>query len=296
MTQEILYINPSHQHSNIGVKNYGTEAQRAYEVACLAKEYADSLGVFKAVYVAPFGMTLSESIADSNAKHATIHVDIHTDANGAISMRGCTAFYKSVEGKKLATYIYNAVSALTPTTDRGVQYRDNLGCINQTHATAMLIELMFHSNPDDVAFILSHENDLAVAVIKGVMNYCGIVTPVAPAQPVQPIPRPINYELRDLQICMNQSLYRDKYGRTLVEDGRYGALTDSALQRVIIRRGDRGVLIGWMQKQLGINIDNIYGAAPYHGTYDALRAFQKKYGLSVDGVAGYKTIKKMLEV
>ena len=81
MLNEIVYLNPSRQHSNYGVNGYGTEADNMMVVAKRVKAILVSPGVFKDVHVTE-GLTLSQAIADSNAKGATIHLDIHSDADG----------------------------------------------------------------------------------------------------------------------------------------------------------------------------------------------------------------------
>ena len=64
-----------------------------------------------------------------------------------------------------------------------------------------------------------------------------------------------------------------------------------------VRQGSRGEVVTQLQlflSNLGstLQIDGIFG----NGTASAVRAFQKKYGLDVDGIVGPKTWKKLLEV
>ena len=63
----------------------------------------------------------------------------------------------------------------------------------------------------------------------------------------------------------------------------------------VYKQGSRGDMVKQIQKVLkdeGLytgNIDGIYGS----NTTKAVRAYQKKYALSVDGIVGQKTLSKM---
>lgn len=64
-----------------------------------------------------------------------------------------------------------------------------------------------------------------------------------------------------------------------------------------IRQGARGEVVSQLQDLLAkagstLTIDGIFG----NGTASAVRAFQRKYGLDVDGIVGPKTWTKLLEV
>ena len=89
--------------------------------------------------------------------------------------RGCTGLYKSDKGKQLVSCVYKHVSALTPTVDRGLSYRTDLGCLNQTNAVAGLIECFFHDNSNDVAFYNANVDAIAHAIANGILEYVGVV-------------------------------------------------------------------------------------------------------------------------
>lgn len=64
-----------------------------------------------------------------------------------------------------------------------------------------------------------------------------------------------------------------------------------------VRQGDRGEIVTQLQTFLAktgstLQIDGIFGS----GTRSAVQAFQRKYGLAVDGIVGPKTWTKLLEV
>ncbi|WP_420488402.1 peptidoglycan-binding domain-containing protein [Gottfriedia acidiceleris] len=52
-----------------------------------------------------------------------------------------------------------------------------------------------------------------------------------------------------------------------------------------MKKGSKNKYVGMVQRKLGINDDNIYGEK----TLAAVKAFQEKKGLVVDGVVSEKT-------
>jgi hypothetical protein len=109
----------------------------------------------------------------------------------------------------------------------------------------------------------------------------------------EPTPSPIHNKVFKLQHVLNAMGITDENGNRLVEDGWIGKHTLAALKKVVVKRGNINPLVGWIQEQLGVHVDNVYGSAPYHETYDAIIKYQKENGLSVDGMPGYYTLSKM---
>lgn len=54
---------------------------------------------------------------------------------------------------------------------RGVLYTKSLYEIINTFAPAVLLEIAFHDNQDDVNWILKNEEEIANAIVKGINNY-----------------------------------------------------------------------------------------------------------------------------
>ena len=59
----------------------------------------------------------------------------------------------------------------------------------------------------------------------------------------------------------------------------------------VLRKGSRGEGVKMMQEALGISADGAFGP----GTERALKAWQAKNGLVADGIAGPKTLEKLLD-
>ena len=107
-------------------------------------------------------------------------------------------------------------------------------------------------------------------------------------------PSPIQNKVFKLQHALNAIYITDENGNRLVEDGWIGDHTRAALRKVVVHRGDNNILVAWIQEQLGVAADNLYGQVPFHETYDAIVRWQQTHNLTVDATPGYNTITSML--
>lgn len=96
------------------------------------------------------------------------HLEVHSDAyNG--KGQGASALYLSDAGLAFITPIYNELSAITPTPDRGIIKRTDLGALNQTLAVAGILEVSFHDEAKQAKFI--HDNAVFIAATLAVGTY-----------------------------------------------------------------------------------------------------------------------------
>lgn len=298
MVNEIVYVNPSHQHSNVGVNGYGIEADQCYIIAKRIVVLLKDTGIFKEVYLGEYGLSLVDSIAEAKRLGATIVIDIHTNANVG-KTRGAMVLYKTAKGKAFAQKVYDRVSAITPTGDHGLIYRDNLGILNQTAECACLVEMVFHDNAEDVQFFLNHKEEFAVAIAQGICDYCGVdlgykgLTFNVPieSKPVTPVVDPRKEFVKKLQAECNRKGITDINGNKLVVDGIPGNHTYEALAKVILKEGSRGNFVKLLQERLGINADGIFGKI----TKAKVIEFQlKPVKIWADGIVGYNTWRKLI--
>lgn len=113
---------------------------------------------------------------------ASIHINSFTQA----SANGVETFSYpgSTNGAKLAKSIQDElVKAKLFKNNRGTKTA-NFHVLRETSMPAALTELGFITNKDDVAVLKSKQDELALAVAKGILNYLGISykkpTPTAP--------------------------------------------------------------------------------------------------------------------
>jgi N-acetylmuramoyl-L-alanine amidase len=175
-----VYVSPSTQEHNKGASNYGTEEENMQAIGAKVEGLLCYNG-FQVRRNRP-DMELKQVVEDSNAFDPDAHVAIHSNAGGG---RGCEAYAwfeadgkggykKDTPGRRLAQAIYDEVSRITPTSDRGVKNGNHLYEIKHTVAPAALVEIAFHDNPTDAAWIKANYDAIAEAIAKGVCKYFGI--------------------------------------------------------------------------------------------------------------------------
>lgn len=113
-------------------------------------------------------------------------------------------------------------------------------------------------------------------------------------------PATYNINILNFQKAANADGYKDQLGQPLGEDGIDGAKTQYVRRKILLkmnglRVGSTGEVVKWVQIRLNeilecnLKIDGRYGSR----TKNAVKQFQKKYGLATDGKAGYTTIQGM---
>ena len=173
-----IYLSPSTQENNKGAGNYGTEEKRMNEIADITEKELKRHGV--TVYRNSPNMSLTQVVADSNSKKPDLHFAIHSNAGGG---RGCEVFcYKfGSTGEAFAKSIYNNLSALTPTKDRGVfQGYNYYGTgkhmyeVTYTNCPSALVEVDFHDSADGAKWIIDNIERIGVLFAKCILIYFNI--------------------------------------------------------------------------------------------------------------------------
>ena len=160
----IIYLSPSTQEWNYYV-NGGTEEEYMNLLADKMVPYLDASGI-RYDRNTP-SMTAADSIAASNAGNFDLHLALHSNAapEGQYgTSRGSIAFYYpgSIQGKWAADIIANNLRSIYPLPDkvRAVS-TTTLGEVRKVRAPAVLLELAFHDNPDDAAWIKNNLDEVA---------------------------------------------------------------------------------------------------------------------------------------
>lgn len=167
-----IYLSPSLQKHNIGSGGYGSEEKRMNEIANVTQKVLKEHGVV--VYRNKPEWSLSQVVNDSNRVNPDLHFAIHSNAGGG---RGAEVFAYATggNGEKAAKAIYSEIEPLTPTSDRGVKFNPSLYELRNTIAPAALVEIAFHDNAEDAAWIINNKEAIGIALAKGVLKYFGIV-------------------------------------------------------------------------------------------------------------------------
>lgn len=179
----IIYLSPSTQENNYYVSG-GTEEQYMNLLADKMIPYLDSSGI-RYTRNTP-SMTAASSIAASNAGNYDFHLALHSNAapEGQYgTIRGIIAFYYpgSAKGKRAAEIFADNLRAIYPLPDKvRAQATTTIGEVRRVRAPAVLLEIGYHDNTDDAAWIKSNLDEIARVLVLALTEYFGIpfLTPV----------------------------------------------------------------------------------------------------------------------
>lgn len=107
---------------------------------------------------------------------ADVFVSIHCNAFHDSSAQGVETYSYpgSMSGRNLAKAIQDSIIASgVYTKDRGIKTA-NYAVLRLTNMPAALVELAFITNPQDADILRNRQDDLALAVAKGILNNLGI--------------------------------------------------------------------------------------------------------------------------
>lgn len=184
-----IYLSPSAQPANNYAAGDTNEQVQCNRIAEAAKSALERCGF--AVRKAPEGQGYKDSVAESNAWGADLHIPIHTNAGGGA---GTVVFVHGGTAKQMqyAKPIYDEVQATSPgTTDYGVRVNSGLYELGYTTATAVYVECEFHDRADLAAWIIEHTTELGEAIARGVCTGAGV--PYIAPEP-KPDPEPVKPE------------------------------------------------------------------------------------------------------
>lgn len=169
-----IYLSPSTQEGNFYV-NGGTEEEWMNRLADELVVYLTASGI-QYVRNTP-QMTAASSIRASNAGRYDLHLALHSNAapEGQYgSLRGILIFYYpgNFEGQRAAQLIAGNLKDIYPLPNlvRAVP-NATVGEVRLTRAPAVFIELGYHDNPDDAAWIKSNLNTTARAITLALTEY-----------------------------------------------------------------------------------------------------------------------------
>lgn len=184
-----IYLSPSAQPANNYAAGDTNEQAQCNRIAEAAKSALERCGF--AVRKAPEGQGYKDSVAESNAWGADLHIPIHTNAGGGA---GTVVFVHRGTAAQMqyAKPIYDEVQAASPgTTDYGVRVNSGLYELGYTTATAVYVECEFHDRADFAAWIIEHTTELGEAIARGVCIGAGV--PYIAPEP-KPDPEPVKPE------------------------------------------------------------------------------------------------------
>lgn len=169
-----VFINPGHDprlDSGAVNPNYGTrECDVVREAGEMLADYLTNAGCEVKIMQDD---DLDMVCATSNEWDADLFVSLHCNACNAHNARGTETWYKSFNGQRLANYIQSQIIRSTNTIDRGVKQSDGLWVLKHTDAVAVLVEIAFIDNDDDLEFMNDNLDKIVRAIARGVTDYQG---------------------------------------------------------------------------------------------------------------------------
>ena len=234
-------------------------------------------------YASTLNESLSARVNKANNAGGDLYVCIHFNAYNGQSYGTEVFTYK---GKELtqARNVLNNICALGY-TNRGIKSA-NLYVINHTNMNAMLIECCFIDNASDMSKY--NAENFANAIVRGLVGTTtSTTTNTNTGSTTNTTNSNYNPHLKDLQ-----QAYNNQYGKNIYVDRIRGNQTEEMLRTIILKVGSRGDVVGWVQCRVGAGIDNVFGQE----TKNKVKEFQQRNGLVVDGIVGYNTLNKLLEL
>lgn len=262
------------------------------EVRRLLKERGNTVYNCTVDYAATTNESLSLVVQQANREDLDWFIAIHFNAGGGQGVEVYT-----YEGRQYqdAIDVCNNISALG-FNNRGVKAGTGLYVIRRTKAKSMLIEVCFVDTEDANKYLSVGYKAIAKAIVDALDNHI-VSDPVvdtntsSTSQTQSTVTTTGDDWVRRLQQeCNNQGFSKQNV------DGIAGPATLAGCP--VLRKGTQGNITKLLQEKLvklGYNtngVDGIFG----NGTYSAVREFQKTRGLSIDGVVGQNTWRKLLNL
>lgn len=132
---------------------------------------------------------LSDAIAQSNAGSYDLHLALHSNASPeslAGKLRGVDAYYQegSARGRRAAVTLSDNIKQVYPLPERvKTVATTSLAELSRTRAPAVLMELGYHDNVQDEAWIRENIVPIAENLVQGLTLYFGI--PFVQPEPVR---------------------------------------------------------------------------------------------------------------
>ena len=254
------------------------------EVRRLLKERGNTVYNCTVDYASTTNESLALVVQQANREDLDWFISIHFNAGGGQGVEVYT--YEGIQYQD-AIDVCNNIAALG-FNNRGVKAGTGLYVIRRTKAKSMLIEVCFVDTEDANKYLSVGYKAIAKAIVDALDNHV-VSNPIIETEPVVDV----DEWVRELQQeCNNQGYSKQKV------DGVGGPATLAGCPTV--RKGAKGNITKLIQKRLlslGYKLPK-WGADGGFGdeTVDAVKAFQADKGLSVDGVVGQNTWRKLLNL
>ena len=173
----IIYLSPSTQEGNFYV-NGGTEEEWMNRLADAMVPYLQASGI-QYVRNTP-NMTAADSIRASNAGNYDLHLALHSNAAPEAiygQVRGIIVFYypSSIEGRRASVLTADNLKAIYPLPNNvRAEGTTAIGEVRRVRAPSVFLELGYHDNPDDAAWVKNNLDAIARNLVLSLTEHFGI--------------------------------------------------------------------------------------------------------------------------
>lgn len=184
-----IYLSPSTQENNLYV-NGGTEEEWMNRLADAMVPYLVASGIQYTRNTPQ--MTAASSIAASNQGRYDLHLALHSNAAPESrygQVRGIIVYYfpGSVQGRRAAQIVADNLKTIYPLPNQvRAEATTAIGEVRRVRAPSVFIELGYHDNADDAAWIKANLDPVARNIVLSLTEFFGIpfLTPVPPRNAV----------------------------------------------------------------------------------------------------------------
>ncbi|MGG3837704.1 N-acetylmuramoyl-L-alanine amidase [Paenibacillus thiaminolyticus] len=170
MGYKMITVHAGHNAFVPGATGCGyKEHEVAREFAAMLIDAFKQAGQAVACTTDDMGKTQNENLANivrnCNSYDKDGRLDISLHLNAAASMAtGVEVLY--YDQQALSASVSRAISEAVGIRDRGAKERKELRVLNSTNAPALLIELAFITNPDDMRKLLNNKHNVISSIVK----------------------------------------------------------------------------------------------------------------------------------
>lgn len=190
-----VYFSPSDQTRNAYAVGGANEAEQCRAIAQAAVTAARRCGLEAKTNVTAGGdSAMAQRVRESDAFGADLHVPIHTNAfNGTVGGTRMFCYDAAGKGYQACQAIMARLAPITPGSSDNITVH-HFYEVTTPKAPTAYVEVAFHDNPTEAAWIVSHTREIAEAIVHGVCDYFGAAyVPAGEAQAPEPAGEPPKY-------------------------------------------------------------------------------------------------------
>lgn len=222
MTRPKIFLSPSSQEHNRYILGDLTEEQYCNQLASIIEPILRSGGC-DVRRNNPAETPYQHAVA-SNLWGADYHIPLHTNAGGG---QGCEVFCynpanRAAKSTQMAQALYDALSELTPTVDRGLKKNQTFTEIHRTTAACAYLEIDFHDTQAGARWLIDNQRKIATTIAHTILRQLGLAPAPTADRPLLRL-HTIGTAVRQLQEILRS------YGYQLPVTGSFDLLTEACV-------------------------------------------------------------------